>query len=517
VASSNVFQIILKTTKKGSGAKDAEKELGGLQKAAKTGASALGGLAVAAGVVGAAVISAKKAFEFAAAGAQIQRLETAFNTLSSSMGQDAGNIEAAIKAASNNTVDSLTAMGIANRALILGVAQTPEQFTKLTAAATALGQAMGESASQAVDDLTTGIGRMSPLILDNLGIVGASINAYPQYAAAIGTTADKLTDAQKKQALLNYALEKAKPLLDANGNVVADNASAFERFGAQAEDAGNRFKKEFADLLTPFVNDMADALQSINEVGDAMDLLGAKSINYAGHQFYDLASGVRVSRQELLDMANTAVEAGKNIEGVEFHGITAGIQAVGDAAETAAVSVQDMTQATVGQHLLEDLNSQLAAGTITQDQYDSGFRQITKGFGLLSPAAANAALALRDIDNQVKAGNQSLSQAISKGKQLLTILHSLGVGGISDLYSPTRTTGGPQQQQATMKNFTVPPGFQNDSFGLALSSGEQVSVSRPGQTTYNTNHNGPGQVINIATQIDAEAVVSQLSKAARRA
>jgi hypothetical protein len=98
----------------------------------------------------------------------------------------------------------------ANRAMVLGVADNTEEFTELMEIARDRARAMGLTIEQAFNDIVTGIGRGSPLILDNLGLVIDQVAANEDYASSLGKTADALTEEEKKQALLNAVLEQGK-------------------------------------------------------------------------------------------------------------------------------------------------------------------------------------------------------------------------------------------------------------------------------------------------------------------
>ena len=65
---------------------------------------------------------------------------------------------------------------------------------------------MGTTTQQAFNDIATGVGRASPLILDNLGLslkLGAANEAM---AAKLGKTVAELTDQEKKTAILNATI-----------------------------------------------------------------------------------------------------------------------------------------------------------------------------------------------------------------------------------------------------------------------------------------------------------------------
>lgn len=92
----------------------------------------------------------------------------------------------------------------------LEVVKSSEEFTRLTAVATKLGLTSGITATQGVQDFTTALARQSPMILDNLGITLKLSEAYDTYAARLGKTASQLSDAEKKQAFMTIAMEKAE-------------------------------------------------------------------------------------------------------------------------------------------------------------------------------------------------------------------------------------------------------------------------------------------------------------------
>jgi hypothetical protein len=155
-----------------------------------------------AGAAFAAMKTAQVVIDLAKMGAAAQRQSTALDNLADAAGTSGDAIVKSIQQASNFTIDRMTAMQAANRAMVMDVAQTPEQFAKLTKVATALGRAMGQDAAKSIDDFVTAAGRQSKLIADNLGLVVNAEDAYERYAGQIGKTADQLTDAEKKQAFL---------------------------------------------------------------------------------------------------------------------------------------------------------------------------------------------------------------------------------------------------------------------------------------------------------------------------
>ena len=113
-------------------------------------------------------------------------------------------------------------MTTGSRAILLGIQQ--DKLVDLMKIARAASKAMGTTVSEAAfSDISLGIGRQSRLILDNLGIIVRVGVAYDKYAESVGTTADALTDFEKKQAFQNAVIE-------AGQDIVERSATGIDRF-----------------------------------------------------------------------------------------------------------------------------------------------------------------------------------------------------------------------------------------------------------------------------------------------
>lgn len=114
------------------------------------------------------------------------------------------------RAASNGLIDNYTLETNAVMALRFGIVRTDKDYAKLVKTATLLARTTGQEVGQAVDDLTRGLARQSPMILDNLGIM-VDVEATNKAAArALGKTVDKLSEAERKTAFFNAAMADAE-------------------------------------------------------------------------------------------------------------------------------------------------------------------------------------------------------------------------------------------------------------------------------------------------------------------
>lgn len=147
--------------------------------------------------------------DFVSRGGEVSGMRNAFDKLSG--GVDAANIRiGAIRKSTLGLVDDFSAMQASNKATLLGLGLGAEQMGELAKTASILGRAMGQDATKSLDDLITALGRSSPMILDNLGLTVKVGEANDRYAASLGRTADSLSDAEKKQAFMNAAMDAAK-------------------------------------------------------------------------------------------------------------------------------------------------------------------------------------------------------------------------------------------------------------------------------------------------------------------
>ncbi len=193
--------------------------------------AALGGITAAAGL-------ARQAGE-------VQILRASFDDLASGVGQSSQGMLQAMRTASGGMVADADLIQAANKAMLLGVADSGAELASLLEVARSRGAAMGLSVTQAFSDLVTGLGRGSAEILDNLGITMDTTSVMNTYAASIGTTADKLDGAQRKQALLNEVMRQAAGM----EAPIENAATAWQRADAAMQNA----KMALGDLFGPAV------------------------------------------------------------------------------------------------------------------------------------------------------------------------------------------------------------------------------------------------------------------------
>ncbi|TXH56580.1 MAG: hypothetical protein E6Q97_06090, partial [Desulfurellales bacterium] len=112
-----------------------------------------------------------------------------------------------LRAAAKDTVSDFDLMKRANLAYQLGAVRSAEETGVLIEAARKLGKSVGRDATEAFNDLVVGIGRQSNRVLDNVGIIVRAEDAYDAYAKSVGTTSEKLSEAEKRLVFIDAAFE----------------------------------------------------------------------------------------------------------------------------------------------------------------------------------------------------------------------------------------------------------------------------------------------------------------------
>ena len=164
------------------------------------------------------------------------------------------DILSALQEASAGTISANNLMLSANRAMVLGVADNTQEFTALMEIARDRARAMGLTTTQAFNDIVTGIGRGSPLILDNLGLVIDLAAANKEYAIRLGKTTEALTEEEKKQALLNAVLKQGERTIDKNAQAQMTASEATQALKASIED----LTAEIGRTFLPIVKDASE-------------------------------------------------------------------------------------------------------------------------------------------------------------------------------------------------------------------------------------------------------------------
>ena len=227
------------------------KGFGGIKSAALKAGAALGAFGVSVG-------------KLAIDAARFDDVKEKFEGLAESQGLNSRDMLANITELTNGTIAQIDIMKQANNAMLLGL--PVDRFDEMINIARGASKATGESINFMLQSIFTALGRQSKLILDNLGIMIDTTAAYEDYAKALGTTADKLSDAEKQQAFINAALDTGTENLAKMGGVQETTIDKWERFKAQTKDTAI----SIGQLVLPIFSVFLDA---VNDIGTSFSNL----------------------------------------------------------------------------------------------------------------------------------------------------------------------------------------------------------------------------------------------------
>lgn len=278
----------------------------------KTSGSSFSKIAKYIASVTAAVYAMKKAYEFAEQGAQIITLRNTASNYANSLGGNFEQMVDVIRSSSMYTINELDAMQSASTAMMLGLGTDAEKLGQLVEVAAYRGRLAGLSTTEAFDQIVRGIGRMSPLILDNLGIVIDAENRYSLYAKQLGKTSTELTSTEKRQALLNGVIEETIPLIKKAGGVTAQAITPFEVLSSAAKEGLNIWKERMGGWADSLLGPMA-ALQQLGYLRDEGII--------TAEQFTEQYNKMFEAGYDYADVMNWVAQAVENYNATAIKGI----------------------------------------------------------------------------------------------------------------------------------------------------------------------------------------------------
>ena len=231
-------------------------------------------LMVPVAAVTAALYTLKKAFDFIKEGAILQTQTESLKRNLADQGQAIDQWMLKLNEAARNQVSNADLIQSSSRAMLLGI--PADRMADLMEVASASANAMGITVSEAFRSIAIGVGRQSPLILDNLGIVVKLGPAYDAYAKRLGTTSEALTTQQKRLALLESVLKTGEDRVRKFGDAQGETAKLINEMTTALENQYNKAKTDavaFTDAIVIVTNHLKDqASDALPEVSHALEV-----------------------------------------------------------------------------------------------------------------------------------------------------------------------------------------------------------------------------------------------------
>tara|TARA_R100000655_G_scaffold104286_1_gene151373 strand:+ start:692 stop:2527 length:1836 start_codon:yes stop_codon:yes gene_type:complete len=257
--------------------------------------------------------------------AKVESMGRAFFTLSG--GAESSTIAMSrLKEATNGTMSQFDLFQQANNAMVLGITKNSSEMAEMFDIAQRLGRALGKDTASSVESLITGIGRQSRLMLDNIGIIVKADEAYRDYANKIGTTADKLSDADKKTAFLQATMSSARAKVALLGDEVNTSQDSFDRLATAVKDAsialGSTFKSALSGVIDAFLLEEEEAKNNSEAIDDTVkshDLL-FKSSNFLENGLKNLQKSLSGNTEAVQDNVNANINLADSMTFVDLIG-----------------------------------------------------------------------------------------------------------------------------------------------------------------------------------------------------
>ena len=210
-----------------------------------------------AGLVG-SIALLKKTIDLSDQAAQFQQLSEAMEM---QFGGSVSRTLVKLNEFADGTISDMELVQGANRAMALNVTRDLDKMGKLLEFARLRARAMGISTTQAFNDIITGIGRGSPLILDNLGIITKGWDAEAKAAG----------EAYDVQFILNKVLQQAGDALATTGALTITATEQQSKLDASWKNT----KISLGQFYIPYVQKGREELERI--IKATTDYLGMTS------------------------------------------------------------------------------------------------------------------------------------------------------------------------------------------------------------------------------------------------
>jgi hypothetical protein len=198
-------------------------------------------------------MSSKVAFDLAKDAAEynqsVQAMERQFQVSSTV-------ILGKLREVSDGTISNKDLVLAANRAMALGVTMSTEKMAAMLKIARVKARVMGITTTQAFEDIATGIGRNSPLILDNLGII---TKGWTDEAKAKGQAFDA-------QFILNKIMADSAPLMKRMGELGVSEAESFQKLKASWDNATTTLGQMLLPLVLKLTNGLIDLITWVTDL-----------------------------------------------------------------------------------------------------------------------------------------------------------------------------------------------------------------------------------------------------------
>lgn len=221
-------------------AKKAINEIGDVESVAnlvsflETAGAALAGVAIAA-------YGFKTALDLTQEAESIKRINSQFEMLSQNVGVSTEALKSGLERSADGLIDTTDLLKSANKALV-EMGSSAAKLPELLTVARNVTRVFGGELTANFEALNTAIATGQTRALRHLGLIVDSEAAYRKYANQLGVTVSALTDAEKRQAILNEVLAKSAKTFKNTTDTADSTSVSIQRLKV----ALNELKEAFA-------------------------------------------------------------------------------------------------------------------------------------------------------------------------------------------------------------------------------------------------------------------------------
>lgn len=226
-------------------------------------------MAAAAGAVSlfvAAIYMASKVIKELEVAAKFRAMAQASRNMADSFGVDSARISQALDQVSNRTLSAEAKFRMMNEAMLAGGADVADKLPQLYEIANAIAIARNESTEASFERLFTGIERGSSKMINAILPNALKVNdVVAQYAAQHGIAANAVDDHTAMLLMMNEALIKGLPLVDAIGKTTGNEVDAFTRLNIATDQFGKTLMQ--IPLITgPVIETLGTAVTAASQL-----------------------------------------------------------------------------------------------------------------------------------------------------------------------------------------------------------------------------------------------------------
>jgi len=361
VAERSILDLILRSKRTGEGAKQAQSDLQKfnkeVEKAQKLAQEFGKGMVRATALVAGLGFTAKKAFDFGKAGAELENIERRFDRLAGQMDVSTTFLQA-IKRETGGVASEFELIASSMDLMSLGLVKNENQLRRLVRVSGELGFDMNQ--------LVLTLSNMTTMRFDALGV---SVDGFKQRVNAL-----KASGLDAAEAFREAFLQQAEAQLERVGSVADTTLGAFRRLESQIKNIGDEAKKFAAEALGPTVLRLAESFEATETLTDAVGLA------IITEEQYDALMNQRA--RQLLTNARI-----QELYGAAIEAVTAREEAASAATADWNRRLEEQAQRLAG---LEDIQPTLAVKM--ELETESIFAKVQEQLGLMERGAGELAI-----------------------------------------------------------------------------------------------------------------------------